>query len=232
MRAHMKIKRNKVYAVLTGDVVASTRLSASRRQALHGAMSMASRTTRQAFGKQVPADVDVFRGDGWQMLVAEPEAALRIALFYRAQLRAAMESHRLDTRTVIGIGTVDFIPGRRVSQGDGAAYRRSGQGLESLARTRHMHFVYPELPEEEALQIIVQLVDRMATGWSEKQALAITGALQGWTQDQIGHACWPNPISQQAIAQHLDRAGWASLERTLVYVESVIGAFVKDKQAN
>jgi hypothetical protein len=93
-----------------------------------------------------------------------------------------------------------------------------------------MHIVYPELPEEEALQIIVQLVDRIAAEWSDKQALAVTGALQGWTQEKIGQLCWTEPITQQAVAQHLDRSAWINVERALGYFEKVVGRFTTDKQ--
>ncbi len=226
----MKISKQKAYGVVTGDVVASTRLSSDRRKALHQAMATASRATRRAFRKAVPMDVDFFRGDGWQLIVSEPGLVLRVALFYRARLRALMESHRLDTRMAIAVGHIDFVPGDRVSQGDGEAYRLSGQGLEALPRAQQMSLHIPGLADEAALQVIVSLVDYLAAGWSDKQALAVTGALQGWTQHKIADTCWKDPITQQAVAQHLDRAGWNCLERALQFFEQTLAAHDPKKQ--
>jgi hypothetical protein len=44
---------------------------------------------------------------------------------------------------------------------------------------------------------------------------AIRGALLGQNQKPFGRS-WPDaPISQQAVAQHLQRSGWSAVEETL-----------------
>ena len=121
--------------------------------------------------------VDIFRGDSWQILILDPIRSLRTALFYRASLRAKMDSHQFDTRTSIAIGTIEFVPKDRVSNGDGEAYRHSGACLEKLKKQR-MWFSFPDNEREEQFNIIVQLIDALALRWTDKQALAVTGALQ------------------------------------------------------
>jgi hypothetical protein len=218
----MKIQEHKTYAVVTGDVVASSRLSRERRQALHEAMTATSGELREAWPKALLGELDIFRGDGWQMVVARPELALRCALFYRAGLRARMASHRFDVRLALALGTIDFIPGRRVSQGDGEAFRLSGKALEGMRRSEGMRLLFPGCAVEAALDTVVRLVDALAARWSDKQALAVTGALRGWPQDAIGRRCWPRPISQQAVQQHLDRAAWNGLDAGLAYFEAAV----------
>lgn len=221
----MRIQKNRIYAVVTGDVIASRTLPKAKRQALHKAMREVSRAVRTAFTSAVPADVDIFRGDGWQMLLTEPALALRAALFYRAGLVARMESHRFDVRAAIGVGHVQFVPGTSVSEGDGEAFQASGKLLEAMARPTALRFGYPAVgPEqEESIDVVVQLVDRLAARWSDRQALAMTGALRGWKQAKIAKTCWKEPISQQAVAQHLDRASWSGIETALEYFERQVG---------
>jgi hypothetical protein len=218
----VRISKTRDYAIVTGDIIASSRLSVAQRRDLHGAMSRASSALRRAFKTAVPVPIAIFRGDSWQLLVTDPVQALRIALFYRASLRAEMGVRRLDTRMVIAIGRIDFIPGEQIAEGDGPAYRLSGRALESMHRRESMRLVYPSHPEERALGVVVFLLDALVSRWSDKQALAVTGALRGWSQEQIAKKIWREPISQQAVAQHLDRAAWSYVESALGYFEETL----------
>ena len=51
------------------------------------------------FNKDVPMNVDIFRGDSWQMLVSDPSKSLRLGLFYRAYIiKANMQLSKVDIR--------------------------------------------------------------------------------------------------------------------------------------
>ena len=75
----MKIQRDRIYAVIMGDIVGSSRLVSEEGERLHQVMVESSRSVQQAFGEIVPIGVDIFRGDSWQMLLSEPPQALRVA---------------------------------------------------------------------------------------------------------------------------------------------------------
>jgi hypothetical protein len=210
----MRIEKGKLYAVITGDIVNSSKLPSEQRQRLHRIMKEGSKALRKTFEESVPLDVDIFRGDSWQLLVADPPKSLRIGLFYRAYLRAWMETCRLDTRMAIAVGTIDFVPDDRVSRGDGQAYQYSGSGLEEMTKASNLCFRFPERQIEESLDVLVHLLDVLAMNWSDKQALAITGALQGLKQEKIG-SLWKPPITQQSVNRHLQRAGWFAVEKAI-----------------
>lgn len=215
----MKIFPTKRYAVLTGDIVNSSKLSKDDRKMLPGAIKRAARETRKAFPETVPLDIEVFRGDSWQMLVLDPVLSLRIGLYFRACLRSGKERGRgLDTRTAIALGAIDFVPKGKVSEGDGEAYRASGQGLETLPSGRFLTVTSAAFPDENPLGAIAVLIDALAQRWTGKQARAVAGALRGWTQEKIAKA-WPESISQQAITKHLGSAHWPALETALVFSE-------------
>ena len=215
----MKVSAQKKYAVITGDIVDSSKLPKAQRKALPGLIAKASRETIKAFPDAVPLEVDVFRGDGWQLLVSEVGQCLRVGLFFRACLRSAAERGRgLDTRVAIAVGLVDFVR-ERVSQGDGEAYRLSGRALEALPRKQRLALALPAEAATDALVVIVRLIDVLAQGWTGRQALAVRGALRGWTHEKIAQE-WPETISQQAVTKHLDGAQWTALEAALTYVEN------------
>jgi hypothetical protein len=200
----MKIEKGKLYAVITGDIIDFSKLPTGQRQGLNRIMKKGSEAIRKAFTGSVPLEADVFRGDSWQLLVSDAALSLRIGLFLRAYLRASIGAgtNKLDTRMAIGVGTVDFVPDDRVSRGDGEAYRHSGNGLEQMPKTSSMCFRNPGREMEEPLDVLVQLLDVLAMNWSDKQALAITGALQGLKQEKIG-SLWKPPITQQSVNRHL-----------------------------
>lgn len=215
----MKVSAQKNYAVITGDIVNSSKLPKAQRKLLPGLIAKASRETCKTFPDAVPLEVDVFRGDGWQLLVSDVVRCLRIGLFFRACLRSAAERGRgLDTRVAIAVGQVDFV-NERVSQGDGEAYRVSGRALENMPRKQRLLLALPVEKEADALAVIIQLVDVLAQRWTGRQALAVRGALRGWTQEKIAQE-WPKSISQQAVTKHLDGAQWPALEAALTYVEN------------
>lgn len=218
----MKTQPDKLYAIITGDIVASSLLSSNKRKMLHKVMVDSSKVLQDEFKDAVPMGVDIFRGDSWQIILSKPAKALRLALFYRAILRAKMESHRFDTRMAIALGHVDFIPGNRVSEGYGEAYQLSGKALESMPKASNMSFVLPGMELEKVLNVVIQLIDSISSRWSDRQALAVTGALRGWKQEKIAEKWWKKKVSQQAVAQHLSRAGWYPVEKGILFFEQCL----------
>jgi hypothetical protein len=211
----MKIETGKRYAIITGDIIRSSKLSPEERQKLLDILKAGSGALRAAFQRDTAPAVDIYRGDAWQMLVPDPAQSLRNGLFYRAYIKAHMGKFRVDTRMAIAVGTLEFVPDAGVSQGHGEAYRLSGRALDAMKPEFQMHFTAPGKPEEKLLDTIVKLVDALAADWSDRQALAMTGVLQGWTQEKIGKLWEKGPISQQSVSSHLKRAGWYGIERAV-----------------
>jgi len=206
---------NQIQAVLTGDVIGSSGLGAGDRQALPALLKRAGRDLRKAFPKAVPLNLDVFRGDSWQLIVSDPALSIRAGLFFRAYVIASSPSGlRIDTRMAIAVGTIDFVSGR-VSEGDGPAYRASGKDLDALPDQVRMSFSGAGGAGEG---VMVTLLDAIIQNWTALQARAAMGRLQGWTQAETSKL-WPNSISQQTVARHLERAHWPAIEIALRHLE-------------
>jgi hypothetical protein len=209
-------------AVITGDVVGSARFGGGARTQLHEGLRATASDLATAFGEVVPYPVAFFRGDSWQLLVSNPSVAVRVGLYFRSAARALFEATTFDVRMAIGVGTVSFLPERDVSAGDGEAFRRSGEALDGLAGDRRLVLVAsPAMRPVEtgAIDAIVGLIDSIASGWTARQARAVTGALLDWTQAEIAGRRFDPPITQQGVAQHLDRAAWDAVERALRFLE-------------
>ena len=69
-------------------------------------------------------------------------------------------------------------------------------------------------------------MDALAVRWTAKQAQAITGALLGWTQENIAQLWWDKPIAQQAVGKHLERAGCYAIENGLIFFETYINGLL------
>jgi len=213
------------YAVLTGYIVASSQRSPEGQRLLPEVVYGVSREVKEHFEEAFHSEIDVFRGDSWQMVIIQPKDALRIGCFLRSRIQSEPSYRHLDSRISIGIGAIDYLPEKNVSTGNGQAFRLSGEGLESLPGHSRMSLNFPNQHQAvlpQALNVIVQLMDLQMQRWTGKQAEAVSGALINLTQKEIATSWVREPVTQQAISQHLEGAGWIQMKSGLSYVERVI----------
>lgn len=214
----MKVVKGSLYAVLTGDIVRSSRMSGGKRRELPGLLRRISRDVQRALAGAVPSAASIYRGDGWQLLLTDPAASLRAAILFRAMVISAEEGgSKSDTRIAIGLGGIDFVDNNRISEGDGEAYRLSGQALDAMREPHRMTLV--RNTEDTANHgTLVQLLDALVQEWTPFQARAVVGRMQGLTQAKIA-SLWPEPIAQPSVAKHLERARWPFAETALLKFE-------------
>lgn len=220
----------KFYAVLTGDVVGSRRLGTDERHRLLAALTDVGERMRAEFPQSIPFTPDIFRGDSWQFVSTDPAHSLRQGLFFRASVKAGMGSARVDTRFCLGIGTIDFIPPEGPSAGAGQAFNLSGAGLDEMERRTYLSLRLPpgfDPALRETLAAVTRLIDRLAQDWTDRQSMAVSGALLAQTQEQIADAVFDEPITQQAVAQHLNRAGWPAIQVGLEAFETTISRWLR-----
>jgi hypothetical protein len=213
---------DRVVAVLTGDIVDSSGLQRVDQRPVSVLIEHTGQQLNHNFRSAIHSQIDIFRGDSWQLIVLDPASAFRIGLFFRALLRA---EYGIDSRVSIGYGQYDFLPGESISTGTGQAFTLSGQGLEACRKPTRMVLSFPDgnLPGDIlGLRIITQLIDLQAGRWTPGQSQAVAGALLKLTQAEIAAGWKPEAISQQAISQHLDNAGWIQINHALGYLEGAI----------
>lgn len=204
-----------LYAVLTGDLVKSSRLSKKQltqaREHLEAAAAELNRWKRGL----VRGKPDFFRGDAWQVLLSEPKWALRAAVFLRASLLA---EGRVDTRIAIGLGAVDEVAGRRISLSSGQAFVLSGQSLDEMTQYYQMTIA---LPEKAGIlggwvSVTGQLCDALIGHWTSRQAAVVRVALRmdDATHDEIARRLKPR-VKRQTVTRALGGASWTALRSAL-----------------
>ncbi len=172
------------WAVFTGDIVRSTDLGADALQDVFTALENAAQLI--AHWPDSGTAFSRFRGDGWQMALP-PVYALRGALVMRAAVRQTGKTR--DTRIGVGIGQGQ-LNGNDLGSADGPAFLHSGRALDAIRRGPRM-----AAPDgSRALRCALPLADRIAQGWTPKQAQVVFALLT------------PSPPTQEALAQTLNRS--------------------------
>lgn len=224
-------RNEKNYAVLTGDLVKSSRLSTTDSL---GAMEIL-KTTAEAFAVQHPDAVigrmDTFRHDSWQLLLEQPVFAFRAAIFFRAALKRASDADtKYDTRVSIGIGAVEWISKQRVSDSRGPAFTLSGKGLDAMDGRCLTLDAGDHAPDSLRSfgNTAVPLLDCVVGDWTPSESRAVYGALMEFTHEEIARH-WPpvgktgRPPSRQAVGDALMRAHWSTVDDVLRWIGAEIG---------
>jgi hypothetical protein len=218
-----KEKNKKLYSVITGDIVKSSKLSLDKHKLLIKVMKNSAREISKIFPGALKYEPELFRGDSWQLLIQKPELALSIALFYRAYLRAKMQIDSINARMAISIGTVDFIES---SFGVGDAYKISGKALDKKGK-RKIKFVSDVLPNSNMIDLIIENSDFISSRWTSKQCKIALLALQNCRQKTIATKLH---ITQQAVSQQMDSSGWMIVADNIAYFKNdILGASIHVK---
>ncbi len=200
-----------VYAVLTGDLIGSTRLAFQELNATRTILESAV----QRFQERDPAAVvgrpEFFRGDAWQLVLAKPGLALRVSLLLRASLRYALS---IDTRISVGIGNVDHIDRKRISLSTGEAFTLSGHALDEMTIHFDLTGALPERAEAMAvwLPVIFHLCSGLVRPWTRRQAEIISLALiLDEPKHEVIAKTLEHPVSKQTVTESLGGASWRPL---------------------
>ena len=198
------------YAVLTGDIIKSKKLSPEQLEAVRRRIAWAVSIINSRWPRTVLGETDFFRGDGWQILLAGPELALRAGLMIRTSLVAFEDT---DSRVAIGVGPVEQIKEDRISQSIGRAFELSGQALDDL-KTNQGFDLLSEGPNDDNGRLLrpsIHLCDALVRRLSPRQAEAIFWAVQGYKHEEIAGKMEP-PVDRSMVTKNLSVAGWLEME--------------------
>jgi hypothetical protein len=195
-------------SVLTGDLVASSRLSSHALDAALGAVKQACTDLSPATGATRFARN---RGDGWQIALDAPRFQARLALLIRAHLRAL--GPELSTRIAIAQGTGSFPETADLNAAHGPVFTASGQLLDTLEGPRIAY------AGGGALGAALRLFDHISQGWTQAQARAMVPMLRLDPPTQTA-ASADIGITRQSLAQALHGAGYEAILEALHMIEA------------
>jgi len=209
------------YAVLTGDIVNSSSLKDDRRYQMYQDMQQLSGLLKQVFVKEIRYDLSNFRGDGWQLILDQPERSLAVSIFIRTYFRYKYKEEKLDSRVAIAVGPVDYIPRENISEGFGPAFDASGRLLDEMKSEKTNIVVSHtwKIQYQKMINALVRTMDDLISSWTAPQSQAIHLALQGLTQTESGERWKPKPITQPSVARHLKSAQWGFVKNAIELFE-------------
>lgn len=208
-----------VFAVLTGDIIKSTNLSAEQLDQTRAVIRKGVRQFREKSRRAVSGLPEFFRGDAWQLLLKEPGSALRVALYIRALLSAETD---VQTRISIGIGGVDVINRKRTSLSMGEAFTLSGHGLDMITGYFDLTGALPDRagPLASWFPAILCLCSGLVRPWTRRQAEIISLALllDNPTHERIAGLLHPT-VAKQTVTESLAGSGWRPLQEAILAFE-------------
>jgi hypothetical protein len=197
-------------AVLTGDLVASTKRTADQIDA--AMLSIRSAAAMIAAWQTPHQDTRFtrYRGDGWQVVLAKPRYALRAAVVIQGRLIAL----GMESRMFIGVGTIANPGTDSLADASGEAFERSGKGLDSLGDARKLGIDKAGIRGEDQLiaDLLAERMGRWTAAQAEAAALQLASPFRVVTLHEIGKTL---NISPQAVNDRLRGAGSGTIASVL-----------------
>ena len=214
----MNLPKRAIAAVLTGDIVNSTKLLLTQETRLIKALGEVLGNFR---GKRRLHEF--YRGDSLQIYLDDPAEALRMALVCRALAIAVTGNEETevvsDIRISIGIGEVK-LPIHQLGIAKGDAFILSGRRFDELQQSEQRLAIGCGVPLADiGFQVMADYMDSIFKAMTAKQARVIQELLQGTTQQQL--AVTLNK-SKSTISQLANTGRWAEIEKLLSQYEQLI----------
>lgn len=188
-------------AVLTGDLIASTRATVDQVEAsmaqIAGLAARIGKTTR--FTR--------YRGDGWQLYLDDPGLGLWAMLLIAANLKAHSV---LESRIALGLGDAYGGSTDNLVTAGGQAFIASGRALDALTPPQIITIAGEKI--DRLHQRLVALLDARISDWSREQAEVVAMALEPEDYPTQATMAARLNISRQAVASRLQAAGFAQID--------------------
>ena len=201
-----------IQAVLTGDIVNSTKLKKAVEKKL---LSLLYSTL--SFYK-----FEFYRGDSFQVYITKPEEALKIALLCRTAAISISKNEEInlsDIRMSIGIGIVK-TPVKTLGAAKDEAFVLSGRAFDELEKTAtRLSITTGNNLANAGLAVIADYINAIFKMMTGKQAEVIFELLKGQTQQEVATLL---KRSKSTIHQHVISGRWSEVEKLLQRYENII----------
>lgn len=188
----------KIGAIITGDIVDSTKLSLAGRKIMLGELQ----SLPEILSTVEKIKFEIFRGDSFQIGIPDAKKSLKAALVVRAFLRSRRMGDSkmlLDARLALGIGTLDY-EADTLSTSDGEAYRLSGRLLDNMNKSR-LEISTPWSSVNEELKLSTAFADDIISAWTQNQSkIVLMSLLTSQTHYEIARVLG---VSRQMVDKSL-----------------------------
>lgn len=199
-------------AVITADIVNSTRLSKAENKKL-------IKNLTAVFGEH---QYEFFRGDSFQVLVKPAHEALQVFLQARVTAMKLSGSSMpvADIRASIGIGNIKLSV-KSFQNATGDVFVLSGRAFDKMAKEERTTIISDEKNKAVnlGLEVVSQFIDYLFQRLTFKQAAVVYELLMDKTQIETAKRL---KKSQATVHKHAQAAGWPEIEKLLADYKNLI----------
>ncbi len=186
-------------SVITGDIISSRNMATNVWQPV-----LKEELTK--FGKS-PKTWDIYRGDSFQLEIAEPATALINAI----KIKAALKSKgKVDIRMSIGLGEKTHNEAK-ITESNGSAFINSGDKFELLKKEKQNLAIKSDSPKfDREINLYLKLCLITMDRWTENSAEIVNLAIENpnKSQEELGQMIG---IKQTAVSLRLNRAHFVEI---------------------
>ncbi|MGH9867201.1 MAG: SatD family protein [Candidatus Polarisedimenticolia bacterium] len=225
-------RRARSVAVLTADVVGSSRYSSADRRKLDRIIRLAFAEVERRFPGAIHTQM-AFRitaGDEFQCVIADAPRALDIVAYLRAVVATGGLTPPVRLRASVGIGAITTPRRANPYEEDGPAFVNARQGLEEIHRARSLRdtALVTRSPEvDAAADAVLSLMDFIQRSWTVPQWEAVRWSLLGFTREAIASKL---KVAHQNVTKRLRAAGWPHCETAWAFLRELIERDIRTRQ--
>jgi len=212
-------------AVLTADVVGSSRYNPADRRKLDQIVRRAFVDVEHRFPKAIYTRL-AFRitaGDEFQCVISDAPRALDILTYFRAVVATGGLRPPVRLRAAVGIGELSTPRREDPYEEDGPAFAKARQGLEEIAKPRAplrvTKLVTGLSHVDPAADTVLGLTDFIQQSWTVPQWEAVRWSLLGLTREAIAGKL---KVAHQNVTKRLLAAGWPYFETAAAFLRGSI----------
>lgn len=214
-----------IKAVLTGDLIQSRKLDNDHmRKVLDALHYTFDEIQERILIKE--GHFEIYRGDSFQILIHEPQFALKVILILRSRLRSLFDTDKgsakikSDARIAIGIGTIR-VQNDKIIESQGDAFERSGYELDKIIKeslTLGIKTPWDEVNDEFKVNCL--FADSNINNWSSRTSECIFRYLL-YDETQEKQAKYFK-ISQPAISKRFAQGNMKAMDAFLGRFENIM----------
>jgi len=213
-------KKTDCVAVLTADIIHSTRYTKAERQRIDRVLMKAFTEVNRVYPRalQTKPAFRVTAGDEFQCVFADVPESFNILTYLRCVCATSGLKPPLTFRASIGVGSISVSGKTSPYEEDGEAFVRSRRGLEQLEkekRTRWTKIITGNQDADAAIDVILLLLDKMQQDWTVPQWEAVKWILAGQTREQVSKKL---KVAHQNVTKRLAAAGWQAFKVSSKYL--------------
>ena len=219
--AHVSEKReeigvaDRVYAVITADIVGSTEYYKANGKPLRPRLLEALEKVNARHAEALAVRFTITLGDEVQGLVTNPADSPRVVYDLRLQLSP------LKCRIGVGVGSIVSDLVESTAQMEGAAFSLSREALDATRMLKSGLTAYRAENKgvENAANAVMPLVDAVQSRWTDKQWEAVRLYSEHKDLAKAGHALG---VALQSVDDRLRPTHWQDVEESLRCLGDVI----------